>query len=122
MNYDQKLKELYMKYWDELNYQLGEIESDDFADPFLLSIDEHSTSNNTIKVMIFGQETKGWNGSDSTLSGLMNRYHCYYKGEKIRGTFWKGFSFFKNAMMEAYPNKSFHFVWNNCSGLMEPTR
>ena len=45
----------------------------------------------------------------------MKRYNSYYNGKNIRGSFWKGFSFFKNSMIEAYPNKTFNFVWNNIS-------
>ncbi|MBU2051447.1 MAG: hypothetical protein KKH61_21060 [Gammaproteobacteria bacterium] len=119
MSYNEKLLELYRTYWEELSMRLETTDSNDFGDPFLISIDEEIVSQDVIKVMIFGQETRGWNpkegGRENSLSKLMERYRGYFKGEKSIGSFWRGFSFFEKTLTQKFPEKKFHFVWNNIS-------
>ena len=82
MGINNQLKELYSGNWGELESEAKGISN--ITHPLLIKVDETIFCNSDIKVVIFGQETDGWQGKfpneDSPLSvdGLMDKYQKYY--------------------------------------------
>ena len=124
MSVNNELKSLYEKYWEQMQIEANSIidktniEIDHPANPFLLKINEEEYDKADIKVMIFGQETWGWNTTfGKTIENMMNHYENakenYLSGEN-KG-FRMGFNFFKDEIEKQYNNKNIIFIWNNIS-------
>ncbi|WP_422138331.1 hypothetical protein [Endozoicomonas sp. ALC020] len=116
-----KLYDLYEKHWFELFENLGD--KNDFVNPFLIKVDPEKIKNSDLKVMIIGQETKGWdeeNGVHKSIDKGIDLYDRFFIKEKFydgygRSAFWKGFRFIQKEFKTAFPNKNISFIWNNIS-------
>jgi len=124
MSVNKELKKLYEKYWDDVMIEGKKvikdttIKIDHPANPFLLAIDEKKYEEANFKVMIFGQETWGWDGDfGKTIDELMGHY-AKSKKDYLDGRnkgFSQGYHFFQEEITEKYRNKKFIFIWNNIS-------
>jgi len=127
MSKNKELKELYEKFWGELETNAKQIIQEEEkqenkpANPLLLKIDEDEYESSDLKVMIFGQETWGWNKSfGKSIEEGMSRYESFfikegfYKG-RSKSVFWKAFDFFKNELNKHHNNKKIVYLWNNIS-------
>ena len=130
---NKQLFEIYNLNWDSVNYQLNK-ENADFTAPFLLSIKEEEWLSADLRIMIVGQETKGWwdkKGKVSypkTVCEAMNRYRisCYehkdgnkhlFKRHKS-GAFAKKYNYFEKMIrkeVQKYGDIKTAFLWNNIS-------
>ena len=59
MSINRKLEELYTRHWDKALSARKDIK---MSNPLLIKVDEEKYSSAGVKIMIFGQETYGWNG------------------------------------------------------------
>ena len=133
MSINQTLRDLYRENWDELQGKLRVLDSNKYTNPFLISFNEEELNQADIKVMIFGQETKGWgdnkeeHGSLDTPEAVIDMYHkffCnkeFYKGHK-KSAFWKAFRGFQDGLETAHPEKSIYYSWNNINKIGRPNR
>lgn len=121
MDINEKLLNIYRDKWANLSKNLKKLELSKYANPLLLSFDNARYESADIRVMIFGQETKGWlnkNGLLDNVDDASSRYHnffClgnFYKGYG-RSSFWKAFRFFSKEIQNANPDKNIYFSWNN---------
>lgn len=126
---NKRLFEIYNLNWDSVNYQLNK-ENADFTAPFLLWIKEEEWSTADLRIMIVGQETKGWwdkEGYPKTVDEAMNRYRisCYenkdgkhiFKKHKT-GAFAKQYNYFEKMIrkeVQKYGDIKTAFLWNNIS-------
>jgi hypothetical protein len=122
MSINQQLHDLYSEHWGDLLSQLDD-EKNEHTNPLLICIDEEKLANADIKVMIFGQETKGWwdkDGFTRSINVGMDRYKkffCdegFYPGYK-RSAYWKGFRFFQKELNKHNKGKKIIYIWNNIS-------
>ncbi len=110
------LSELYRKHW---NLMVQELKNQGLANPLLIYLkDEESYRNADLRVMIFGQETNGWEGElgQVKLEDLLVEYanffgagQCFVYG----GHFWNAIKDFQKTIKELSGNKSVEFVWND---------
>lgn len=127
MSKNEELETLYNKYWEQLikngNKVIEEtdIERNHPANPLLLKVDEKKYASSDLKVMIFGQETRGWleNFGLSIKEG-MDRYENFYVNENFydgrkKSVYWKAFDFFKEEISKHHSDKEIIFIWNNIS-------
>ena len=123
MSINEQLQNLYSKHWDNLLLQLDNEDNKKHTNPLLIKVDEEKLTDADIRIMIFGQETKGWwdkNGFSRTVDEGMGRYkkfYCeqkFYKGYK-RSAFWKGFRFFQGELNKHYKDQKISYIWNNIS-------
>jgi hypothetical protein len=127
---NEKLEQLYASKWGALSTALNQRGKLDYAHPMLLRIEPEKLEQADLRVVIFGQETKGWVTNDGVTSDFrraLDRYYewfCDRNGCKgfnkkkkggVRG-FFKGFKFFEKEITRIYPDKKIYFVWNNISG------
>ena len=127
MGKNEELKKLYEKYWDHLEinaYRLIENEvkqKNKPANPLLLKIDEKEFEDADLKVMIVGQETRGWNGDfGKSIEEGMSKYKYFFIEENFyngwsKSAFWKAFYFYKNELDKYYYNNKITYIWNNIS-------
>jgi hypothetical protein len=126
-----QLKTLYENKWKDLTSEADKIKGIKPAHPLLIKVNDNYEKAD-IKVMIFGQETFGWNGDFPSKKGidfLMNDYDCYlnnntqdyfYKGRvkrKNKRTFWNrsNFKYFQEQLEKHFKDKNVEFLWNNLS-------
>ena len=121
MGINEKLLSIYRDRWTSLSENLKKLEPSKYANPFILSFDNAKYESADIRVMIFGQETKGWLNKDGLLETVDEaslRYHSFfclenfYKGYGV-SSFWKAFRFFSKEIQSANPDKEIYFSWNN---------
>ena len=119
MSINEHLLSIYREKWTSLSKNLEDIS--DYSNPLLIYFYEEKFKSADIRVMIFGQETKGWISKDNLLntpkevSNIYQNFFClekFYKGYG-RSSFWKAFRFFQNEIKMAHPNKNIYFSWNN---------
>ena len=123
MDYNKKLSELYnskidslINLFSELNN--SEIESDkDFSWPLLIHVWEEEYEKAPVKLMVFGQETNGWdNHTESriernTAETLINEYKLHNMGRhRMSSPFWRTVHLLNNKLGNPDSNC---FVWNN---------
>ena len=132
MGINSQLKELYSGNWGELESEAKGISN--ITHPLLIKVDETIFCNSDIKVVIFGQETDGWQGKfpneDSPLSvdGLMDEYQKYYYKSKNKNKrpFWNrsNFKYFEDEISKYFEpqGKKSAFIWNNISKIGKTTR
>jgi len=75
--------------------------------PLFLKSYEHY-ENADIKVMIFGQETNGWDDGDA-YEGFFISGYCY----RYSGHFWNGIKKIKSLLEEKNAGKNIGYLWNN---------
>jgi hypothetical protein len=121
MNINEATINLYGANWLELKGQLGALSRDQYTNPFLLAFDEEELKSCDMRVMIFGQETKGWgeeSGIIDSAEEVVSMYHhffCqknFYAGYR-KSAFWKAFRYFEKQIKGIYPDKKICFSWNN---------
>ncbi|MCW7553317.1 hypothetical protein NX722_11840 [Endozoicomonas gorgoniicola] len=81
---NKKLYDIYSKYWNELFKNLDH--KNNFANPFLIDIDSQKLDKADLKIMIFGQETKGWGeeqGIHKSIEKGMTQYNNFFIKEKF---------------------------------------
>lgn len=118
------LKELYTEKWEALSEVLLSFNEEDPGDdenkathPMLLKVNEEY-ENADVKVMIFGQETNGWNDffdEDSQIEPLLDLYQKFYLDKEYEDygkAFW---NYIKNLKARISTNipKEVGYVWNN---------
>lgn len=116
------LNKKYQDEWKNHIKKMSHLSADceTLANPLLIDVPK-SYFDADCKVMIFGQETNGWEGAFphkkgvahilKTYSDFYNSDHCYSYG----GQFWNGVSKFRDAMAEKLrpSGKTLSIVWNN---------
>lgn len=121
MDLNEKLKEIYLSNWKELSIEMNKINEDSTktikpANPLLLKVNKEY-ENADIRIMIFGQETNGWEGNfKGELEVSLNVYDKFFNSEECfsyGGQFWNGVSRFLKILKEKFPNKKVSFLWNN---------
>lgn len=123
MDINNKLEKLYAEKWSDLMGALTSSEKADYTSPFLICVDEDAWNLADLKVMIFGQETKGWwehKGLPLSSTEAVYRYRYSYIETKIydrykSGVFFKGFNFFRKSLIKSplIVGKKTCFAWNN---------
>jgi hypothetical protein len=132
-NQNQSLNEIYRKYWDHLSSELQlEKNLNTFAMPLLLKAPELINNENTYKIMIFGQETKGWYDHcslDRWINIGMDEYERFYLHKNFskrygKSSFWQKFRFFEKELSKILKeqNKVPIFIWNNISKIGRSNR
>jgi hypothetical protein len=121
-----QLYELYVSKWDGLCKGMQPILKDEVydvkpADPLLLfpgteGGNEYDSAD--IRVMIFGQETKGWSdfGYDNLstdIEQIMNGYDKFVTDGGTPGPFWYGIRLFIKLLNKRFPEKKTGYIWNN---------
>ncbi|WP_415901674.1 hypothetical protein ACMXYR_11385 [Neptuniibacter sp. QD29_5] len=121
MSINQNILDNYKVKWAGLMDNLSELDTSKYTNPFLITFDEDLLSKAELKVMIFGQETKGWGDRFGILTNpehtvaMYEKFFCqknFYKGYG-KSSFWKAFRFFEKQLGKAYPDKSIYLSWNN---------
>jgi hypothetical protein len=127
---NKQLFELYSSKWDELcSAMLPIIEKEETkpANPLLLYIKGKEEgvadySEADIRVMVFGQETNGWENNLLRTNAFADMQHLIDEYDKAFNTddifckktpFWRDFDKFRNLLGKKYPNKTIRYVWNN---------
>lgn len=121
MNINEKLLNIYRDKWTSLSDNLNKLHPSKYANPFILSFDNAKYSSADIRVMIFGQETKGWineGGLLKTADEASSRYYQFFCLEEFyqgygRSSFWRAFRFFSKEIQSANSDKNIYFSWNN---------
>ena len=127
MDINNALKTLYNSKWPDLQQALSKLEPQHYTNPFLLGFDNEQIALADRKVMIIGQETKGWceQSPNHSIDELMSVYQDFrskrnpYKGFK-KSAFWQAFGYFEHAIRRANPTKNVHFCWNNINKIGRP--
>ncbi|RGP11882.1 hypothetical protein DXB27_20575 [Parabacteroides gordonii] len=98
------------------------------AYPLLLKVNEERYNNADLKVMVFGQETNGWEHQvcpivtpveqsseiiDITVKGFMDYYRKFLDGWGINSPFWHYLKRIQNTLSVSLPDKTIEIVWNN---------
>lgn len=124
MNYNQQLQNLYaskLQDLKELFSKLNNSDSDtdkDFSWPLLLYVWEEDYAKANVKLMVFGQETYGWNSpvpriEDNDIHSLISTYISHELGhgrDDKRSNFWP----FVYKLNRAFGNNDTNcFIWNN---------
>lgn len=123
MNINQKIQNLYRANWASLQSSLEPLDASQYTNPFLIAFDEELLNKSDLKVMIFGQETKGWGdrfgilGTPEAAVAMYDAFFCQKKfyGGYGKSSFWKAFRYFERQIQKAHPEKSIYFSWNNIS-------
>lgn len=123
MSYNDRLLELYSSKLNDLTHLFEELNSSkndadtNFSWPLLLRIWENEYEAAPIKLMIFGQETYGWDNhaepkvEENTAETLTNEYLLHNMGrDRYRSPFWR--TVHKLNLMLGNPDTNC-FVWNN---------
>jgi len=121
-NINTRLKNLYLSKWYRFSLELKKIiNSEKYkikpANPLVLSHrnpNEFEKSN--IKVMIFGQENNGWEGTfNGNLEHSLDTYSNFYGGGyyNYRGQFNNHFNLLVNLLKKHFGNKSIGLFWSN---------
>jgi len=121
MSINQKVQNLYRDNWTNLQSNLKPLDTRKYTNPFLIAFDEDLLRKSDLKVMIFGQETKGWGdrfGMLDTLEATVTMYEKFFCQKQFYGgykksSFWKAFRYFEKQLQVAHPMKSIYFSWNN---------
>lgn len=122
---NKNLSTLYNSKWENLEIELRKNSSSkDYASPLLLEINSTKDYDNQIKIMIFGQETRGWHGRGESIADvktLMSAYSDYFFNRNMRhyhnnklvatGAFRRGYVNLKKKL--ATENLEPLFIWNN---------
>lgn len=128
MKINDQLCDLYSKYWTELLSALDREDANSYTNPFLINVDEENMAQADLRIMILGQETKGWGdktGISRSVKEGMERYRKFYVERNFykgygRSAFWKGFRFFKKKIERHNNEKEIYFIWNNVSKIGRP--
>lgn len=123
MSINEKIQKLYRDNWASLQSSLEPLDASQYTNPFLISFDEELLNKSDLKVMIFGQETKGWGdrfgilGTPEAAVAMYDAFLCQKKfyGGYGKSSFWKAFRYFEKQLQKAHPEKSIYFSWNNIS-------
>ncbi|WP_338353035.1 hypothetical protein [Thalassolituus oleivorans] len=123
MSINQKVQSLYRENWANLQRSLKQLDARQYTNPFLIAFDEGLLNKSDLKVMIFGQETKGWGdrcGILDTPESTVAMYDTFFCQKKFysgywKSSFWKAFRYFEKQLQKAHPDKSIYFSWNNIS-------
>lgn len=98
------------------------------AYPLLLKVNEERYNKAELKVMVFGQETNGWEHQvcpivtpveqsseiiDITVKGFMDYYRKFLDGWGINSPFWHYLKRIQNTLSVSLPDKTIEIVWNN---------
>jgi hypothetical protein len=117
-----KLFEIYNSNWDALRLQLKQLSANEYTNPLLLSFDEDKLNKAHLRVMVFGQETKGWydtfSGLDNLPNLMMEKYNKFFCEENFskgyrKSSFWKAFRYFNGNLKKHQPDKEIYCIWNN---------
>ena len=130
-------EKLYTLYYNRLNagspcvlQQLRQMrrEGNPPAYPLLLKVNEKRYNNADLKVMVFGQETNGWEHQvcpivtpveqsseiiDITVKGFMDYYRKFLDGWGINSPFWHYLKRIQSTLSVSLPDKTIEIVWNN---------
>lgn len=128
MSINQTIQSIYKNNWESLQKNLALLEPSKYTNPFLIAFDETLFKKCDLKVMIFGQETKGWGDKHGMLPkaedavAMYDTFFCQKKFYKGYGgsSFWKAFRYFEKHLKKAYPEKEIYFSWNNISKIGKP--
>ncbi|MDR2119131.1 MAG: hypothetical protein LBP25_06325, partial [Tannerellaceae bacterium] len=122
-NLTEKLLALYRSKWSPYIDLLREIAENDPApepsNPFLICVDEEEQwTKADLKVMVFGQETCGWEGYAGTpaeylLDLYRRRFHGREWEEGDRRPFFRAFSLLAALLAAKFPDKHIQYLWNN---------
>lgn len=101
----ESLNRLYKKHWPKLSFLLSE--NPNLSKPLLINIPEEYYKQPT-KLMIFGQQTRGW--GRGSISDLLSCYKKFNFGENLSYTpFWN----IIRKIEKICEIESYNIVWNN---------
>lgn len=87
------------------------------ADPMLLSVDEDIYSTAKVRIMICGQETRGWTNGNEIMKNMDGyrdfRVNNYHYGGHQKSAFWKAFRYFKSEIDRKYGAEECVYVYQN---------
>ncbi len=118
---NEELREIYQTKWDDLSTKLNEIITDSTLDikpanPLLVFVNEEYKDAD-IRIMIFGQETNGWEGDfQDDINVSLNLYNHFYNSNNCfsyGGQFWNGYNRFLTLLKNKYPDRKISSIWNN---------
>ncbi|OYQ85617.1 hypothetical protein [Wohlfahrtiimonas chitiniclastica] len=121
MNINHQLEQLYAENFDNFLKKRLLLGKQISSYPLLLKIDEEKWKSADVKIMIFGQETRGWgkDENNNTIHSLMDTYYRFYyeitKNKARHRTFFQGFNRVKKLIEKTveYQNRKIEIVWNN---------
>lgn len=127
MNTNRQLQDVYEHHWDALQANLKPLNPNLHTNPLLITFDEKKLGSSNLRVMIFGQETKGWGklSPPNQLENVIKIYREFFSEGKFydgyrKSSFWKAFRFFENGIRESARDKTVYFCWNNISKIGQP--
>jgi hypothetical protein len=123
MSINKHLLNIYKANWKLLTSKLHLhlLLPNEYTNPFLLAFDEEKLEASELRVMIFGQETKGWRDYNGFMNDpedttrAYNQFFCqknFYPGYP-KSSFWKAFRYFEEQITKNNPSKNICFSWNN---------
>ncbi len=121
MDINESVLNIYRENWNGLRSSLGLLSTDKYTNPFLLAFDEEQLKSSDMRVMIFGQETKGWGDrfgiidNPKDVIAMYDRFFCQKKfyGGYGKSSFWKAFRYFEKKIQASFTDKKIYFSWNN---------
>lgn len=130
MTINEKIQQLYKSHWVSLQESLKPLSASEYTNPFLIAFDEDLLNKSDLKVMIFGQETKGWGdkfGLLDTPEAIIEMYFSFFCKKQFYGgygksSFWKAFRYFETQLKNIYFGQSIYFSWNNINKIGKPKK
>jgi hypothetical protein len=134
---NQKLNELYKEHYAALQEKLegicaeqgDKLQYANFSAPLLINfVDENKVEDADFRIMLFGQETRGWNkGSFEEIIGNNKNFYndfaeynplpehqCWQK-QVSNFSFWSAMQKMRDEIQKAQSDKKISFIWNNIS-------
>jgi len=129
MSINKKLFDLYSENWGGLWEELNKDENiGKYTNPFLICVNDEEFEKADIKVMFFGQETRGWNEENGFSSiedsiQLYTRFYLEKNYKKLkRSSLVHGINYFINTFShkENIQEQKVVVIWNNISKIGKP--
>ena len=118
MYFNKKLAELYRRHWDDLLEDGLKIDGPEPTSPMLSSIDGQAFAKAKKRIMICGQETKGWEPFGASVADCMECYHRFFIEREFydgfgRSAFWKVFRYFEKEFRMLFGSDQCVFIYQN---------
>lgn len=118
MSINSALHALYSKHWRAFIENGIAIRDPEPTNPLLLSFDDAAWERASMRVMICGQETWGWEAFGVLVREGMEGYNRFFVQKQFypgygKSAFWKAFRFYEHRLPEAFPKENLVFIYNN---------
>ena len=120
MKINEELRQLYESHWDSFIEQGEKISSCVPTNPMLLKFNEDHFSPGIKRILICGQETKGWINFGTSIDETMAEYWKFFIEKKFyngynTSAFWKAFRFFEQRFKLSFGEQNCTFIYQNLS-------